>query len=60
MHMLCFNHNLRQIEVKSDKLYICDDVNIYVYNSDNFQFLEKFVTKSERKYYRIAGFFFTK
>jgi hypothetical protein len=58
--IVSFNHTLKQIEVNNDKLYACDDTNMYIYDLGNYQLLDKFEIKADRKNYRITGFFFTK
>lgn len=54
-----FNHNLAQLEIKNNKLYICDYKNIYVYNLNDMKFLYKFKVYDNKQNYRIDGFFFT-
>lgn len=52
-----FDHVLRQIEVKGDKLYAYDGNNMYVYNLKDFKLLYKYEVKSSRETYRTQGFF---
>lgn len=56
--LLSFKHNLMQIEVQDNKLYTCDDKNMYVYKVDsNFKEINSFKIMDDRKDYRIDGFF---
>jgi hypothetical protein len=60
-NVITFNHELKQIEVKDNKLYATDGNNIYIYDIDNdFQLINKFEIKSDKDKYRITRFFLTK
>ncbi|KHD34616.1 hypothetical protein NL50_16445 [Clostridium acetobutylicum] len=55
-----FQHNLMQIEVQDNKLYTCDDKNMYIYNLGEFKEKSRFKIMDNRKDYRIDGFFLMK
>ena len=55
-----FIHNLKQIQVKNDKLYAVDGNNMYIYNASNFKLINKFEIRTDKTNYRISSFFFTK
>lgn len=56
--LFSFKHDLMQIEVQDNKLYVCDDKNIYVYKlGSNFKEMNSFKIMDNRKDYRIDGFF---
>lgn len=57
MKTLTFDHKLRQIEVKDDKLYSYDGNNMFLYNLKDFKLLKKYEIKSTRENYRTQGFF---
>jgi hypothetical protein len=57
-----FNHDLLQMQVKNDKLYVIDQENLYVYKIENDQFIpEKQVkiktTGNKKELYYVSGFF---
>lgn len=57
---ITFAHNLNQMEIYEDKLYITDESNIYVYDLITFKLLNKILTKSNKNNYRNQGFFIIK
>lgn len=58
--VITFVHNLKQIEVRKDKLYATDGNNMYIYNVANFKLLNKFKVSADKSDYKISSFFFTK
>lgn len=55
-----FKHNLNQMEIYKDKLYIFDDNNLYIYDPTTFKLYNKIEIKCTKNDYRNQGFFIIK
>ncbi len=57
---ISFKHNLNQMEIYKNKMYISDEKNIYVYDLKDFKLSSKINISSTEKKYRNQGFFIIK
>lgn len=55
-----FEHNLNQMEIYNDKLYVSDDNYIYAYDLNTFKLHNKIKIECNKKDYKNQGFFIIK